>query len=666
MNRRLFISIALFTGLAIMTVHSVAQDAPELKTAPGVRVQFTALDAPFEKDFRVLAGISLFVPKGQSPTAFLPRGRFQTVWEGFISVNLRDRYTFRVETKGSYRIEIDDSVALEGVSEDGAPSEPSKRVRLGKGNNKIKVIYSSPEKGDAYFRLYWSSPDFGFEPLPASALSRIEADTNLTQANLLRDGRALFAEHRCQKCHTDFAPKPGMLELSMDAPTFEGIGSRRGRDWMRKWILDPGAFRTVARMPKIFHGPTAEKDAAATAAYLATLTDNSDSNTSKAPLSDLFDKGAELFTILHCAACHQEPEKHDPQETKISLRFVNEKFTAGSLVAFLKQPEAHYAWIRMPNFKLSDAEADQLAAFLRGKATGIEAINSAVDDTEIKRGKGLVESAGCLNCHTSPGENKFTFKTKLASSGAQLIGGCLADSSKPGSPAPHYALADNQRAVLRAFLKTSTDSLARHVPTEFAKRQIQSVGCANCHGKVDGFPKLDILGGKLKPEWSERFIAGHIDYKPRYWLATRMPAFETRARGIAQGMAMEHGYAPATPKPPKIDPAMAAAGRKMVGTDGGFSCIACHAVKDFGASQVFESAGVNFSQVGNRLMKPFFQRWLMNPLRVDPGTKMPVYFPGGESMLFDYYDGDAKKQIDAFWEYIRQGDKMQLPEEATQ
>jgi hypothetical protein len=65
-------------------------------------------------------------------------------------------------------------------------------------------------------------------------------------------------------------------------------------------------------------------------------------------------------------------------------------------------------------------------------------------------------------------------------------------------------------------------------------------------------------------------------------------------------------------------------------------------------------------------MKPFFQRWLMNPLRVDPGTKMPVYFPGGESMLFDYYDGDAKKQIDAFWEYIRQGDKMQLPEEATQ
>lgn len=643
---------------------AAAQDAPEVRTVPGARAEFTALAGPSASDVRITESIQLYAPAGQSPSAFLPAGTFRTVWDAFISVDLRDRYTFRVEARGAYRVEINEALALEGSSSDGLPGEPSDRVRLGKGNNKIKVTFTSPDTGDAFFRLHWSSPDFGFEPLPPNVISHVEDDPALARAQRLREGRALFVEHRCQKCHTDVAPRTGMLELAMDAPTFDGIGSRRGRDWLRQWILDPATFRSVARMPQMFHGPTADNDAAAVADYLAALTRDSGNGAAESQLASLSEKGAATFATLHCAACHQEPGQHDPTDSKISLRFVNQKFLPGALVEFLKKPESRYAWIRMPNFRLSDTEAGPLAAFLRGKGATMEAVKPIVDAANIKRGKELVESNGCLNCHAGPAENKFEIKTKLAAPGARLTEGCLGEPLKSDSPAPHYAFTDKQRAALRLFLETSTDSLARHVPAEFAKRQIQNVGCANCHGQNEGFPKLDILGGKLKPEWSERFIAGEIKAKPRYWIADRMPAFATRAKGIAQGMAMEHGYAPTTPEPPKINPEMAAAGRKMVGTDGGFSCIACHAVKEFGASQVFESAGVNFSQVGDRLMKPFFQRWLMNPLRVDPGTKMPAYFPGGESMLFDFYEGSAEKQIDAFWEYIRQGDKMALPEEA--
>jgi len=280
----------------------------------------------------------------------------------------------------------------------------------------------------------------------------------------------------------------------------------------------------------------------------------------------------------------------------------------------------------------------------------------------VARGRKIVETAGCLNCHTGPGQQSRAESVELK----DVAAGCLADSIKPGGGAVDYGLEAGDRAALRRFLSAGISSLSRHVPAEFAERQIRQVGCAKCHGQFDGFPKLDSLGGKLKPEWSEAFIAGRVDDKPRYWMPARMPSFGVRARGVAQGMAAHHGVGPATPKEPPVDSGMAAAGRKMVGTDGGFSCIACHAVKQFGAQQVFESAGINFGQVGVRLRKPFFQRWLMNPLRVDPGTKMPVYFAGGQSPLFDFYEGDAKKQIDAFWEYIRQGDKMPLPEEATQ
>ncbi len=632
-----------------------AQDAPQPETSPGIHAAYTSGDGA--ADSRVDDSVLLFVPAGQAASAFLRPGPFQCVWEGFISVDLRDRYTFRVEANGPFKVEINEAVALEGAGAAGQASEPSKRIRLGKGYNKLRVSYTSPKSGDAFIRLEWSSPDFDFEPVPARALSHASSGA-LERAATLRRGRELFVERRCQKCHTDSAPKAGMLELAMDAPAFEGIGSRRNADWMRRWILNPGEFRhaSVVRMPKTLHGPDAAKDAAAAAAYLATLTAP---GSASAPAGSA-DEGSTLFATLHCEACHQKPGTHAANDEKISLNFVNQKFAGGSLAAFLRKPEKHYAWIRMPDFRLSDQEAAGLAAFLRSEAAPAPARDLAGGD--VGRGREIVATAGCLNCHAGPGETSGAASVKLRT----LTAGCLADSFKPGSGAVDFSLAAEDRAALRSFISSGTASLSRHVPAEFAERQIRQVGCAKCHGQFDGFPKLDPLGGKLKPEWSEAFIAGRIDDKPRYWMPARMPAFAKRAQGLAHGMAARHGLGPITPKESDVDGEMAAAGRKMVGTEGGFSCIACHAVKEFGAQQVFESAGINFGQTGARLQKSFFQRWLMNPLRVDPGTKMPVYFAGGQSPLFDFYDGDAKKQINAFWEYIRQGDKMPLPEEATQ
>jgi hypothetical protein len=41
---------------------------------------------------------------------------------------------------------------------------------------------------------------------------------------------------------------------------------------------------------------------------------------------------------------------------------------------------------------------------------------------------------------------------------------------------------------------------------------------------------------------------------------------------------------------------------------------------------------------------------------------MPVYFDEqGNSPLFDVYDGDTTKQLDAFWHYMRMGDAIKPP-----
>ncbi|MDB6109050.1 MAG: hypothetical protein JWR69_800, partial [Pedosphaera sp.] len=464
------------------------------------------------------------------------------------------------------------------------------------------------------------------------------------------------------KCHTGPAPAAAIPELSMDAPAFEGIGARRNYDWMARWIHDPKALRPTAHMPKVLHGPKAKVDAETIAAYLASLKSDTAKPETAEPSSDLAGSGKALFESLHCAACHNAPDATETDATKIFLKQVREKFAPGALVAFLQKPDAHYAWIRMPNFKLAHDEAAQLAAYLLSTADKPKETAAATDAAVIDHGKKLVQTSGCLNCHTLKLDDQFTTKALADLLPAKWQQGCLAATPDDAGKAPQFTFTADERAALQAFGTTDRSSLTRHVPTEFADRQTRLLNCRECHGKFEGFPVFDILGGKLKPEWSKSFISGEITNKPRPWLEARMPAFSQRAEGIAHGLAMLHGHPSQTPAEPAIDMEKAKVGQKLVSMVGGFSCVSCHSVGDFGATQVFESAGINLALTGSRVLKPFMQRWVRNPQLMDSATKMPVYFEeGSKSPLGDVYAGDVDQQINAIWEYIRLGDKMPPP-----
>jgi hypothetical protein len=45
---------------------------------------------------------------------------------------------------------------------------------------------------------------------------------------------------------------------------------------------------------------------------------------------------------------------------------------------------------------------------------------------------------------------------------------------------------------------------------------------------------------------------------------------------------------------------------------------------------------------------------------------MPAYFEDGRSPLTELLDGDAEKQIDALWHYLRLGSKIPLPNTGAQ
>jgi mono/diheme cytochrome c family protein len=604
-------------------------------------------------DSSVLPNFWLYIPKNEPATPFLEGTDYTVELSSLISVDLRGNYQFCAELNGQLTLEINGATALELSGNIDKLSDPGKTVRLNKGTNAIIARFTPPKEGDAMLRLFWVPKDVLPSLIPDSALTYI-ATPELKHGLSLRHGRQLFAEFRCAKCHkTDLA---GMPELAADAPALDDIAARLHPEWIARWIQNPAENRNSARMPQVFHDASNQESSAKIASYFASLSKPA----TPASTSGDVEKGQHLFQALHCGACHNTPGSDEKDPARISLTHVKQKFQPGALKTFLLNPAAHYAWIRMPNFKFSLEEASNLTAFLESKAAAsLEPLKNA--DGAVAEGKKLFENSGCLNCHSN-GKEQTSFSTIALADliKGNLASGCL-NPEMPGK-APKFSFTGTALQDLRAFLKSETASLARDNAREFAVRQTELLNCAGCHGKFEGFPALNLIGGKLKPEWSAEFIGGKVNYKPRPWLESRMPAFTNRAPEIAHGLALLHGYPTKTPAEPPIDKDMSEVGRKLVSPIGGFSCISCHAVGNTAATQVFESAGINFAYSAERLLKPFYHAWVMNPLAIDPTTKMPVFFDNeGRSQLTDVYDGDAYKQIEAIWQYFRLGDKMPPP-----
>jgi len=641
----------------------------------GLAVTFTAGGKTDVRADRLLA---LHVPAGQAPTPFLPAGPFVAKWAGRIQSPVRGTFTFAAESSGGFKLSLNGQPLLDGPA--------ARTVTLNQGENTLVAELPSAAQGDTFVRLTWSSKDFLPEPVPPTALTHTPGDAEIAAARL-REGRLLFAQLNCATCHADArlpAKGAGLPEFGHNAPLLADLGSRYNPHFLTDWIHDPGSVRPRTWMPKVLTGPDAAQQAADIAAMLtqgATPPAGKLDPTLVAP-------GGALFANLGCIGCHQRPDAEaDGQPEKLDrlpLAHLSDKYQlrVDALAAYLKDPAKNYPATRMPNFRLSDDEARQLATYLLANGRMIKRKPLVGDPA---RGAALIVSAGCLNCHAGMPATTQPPLTKVMAAGAK---GCLAPDGAARATAPDFGLAPAQRAALLAFLATDLASLKQDTPAEFAERQVRDLNCVACHArdahgstwsKVDGecrklrealpakehvegepvpdapVPAMTWFGEKLRTEWMAKFIAGQVDYKPRTWLIGRMPGFAPHLTdGLALGLAHQHGLPAAEPTEAEPKAERAALGEKLIGADGGFNCITCHAVGDTAATAVFEAPAINFKQTAERLRRGYFLRWTLAPTRLDPETKMPKYAdPEGMTQLTDILDGKGPEQFDAIREYFR-------------
>ena len=496
----------------------------------------------------------------------------------------------------------------------------------------------------------------GAEPL-VTGFDRFHAATPTAEG-----GRLLYNELGCVNCHGGATGLPALR-----GPVLATATQRVRSDWLRQFIADPAAVHPGTVMPQVL-AKADEKTLVAIEHYLASLKPKA---APKAPAKILHvngGRGGELFHTLGCVACHAPGKDHVPPEgapkasefTHRSVGFgdLKAKHSLDSLGAYILDPLKVRADGRMPRIAMERQDAIDLAGYLlafQGSDGRLDQpVVSVVADKDLAiAGRKAVIAARCAACHDLP---KDAAAKPVALNKTE--GGCLdADHAK----GPRYALSEAQRASLKLFL-AKKDEVAP--PQLAADLTLQALNCVACHerdgkggpdaGRKPYFqgdhnlgdtgrypPPLTGVGGKLRPEWLAKVLAGENRVRP--YLKTKMPHYGPATAELGKLLGVADARVPS-----KFEGGDDTAGRKLLGTQGGAGCITCHR---WGDRPSLGIQGPDLSNLAARLQEGWLRDYLINPAGYRPGTLMPSFWPGGKSFNPSILGGDTDKQIASIFKF---------------
>jgi mono/diheme cytochrome c family protein len=241
---------------------------------------------------------------------------------------------------------------------------------------------------------------------------------------------------------------------------------------------------------------------------------------------------------------------------------------------------------------------------------------------------------------------------------------------------PDFHLSEHENKLLQ----TAIMSFQRQVqppaalPTMNARTDYRRVGrnlvnrrnCVGCHvieGNGGDYQKLvadptlapPLLtpeGAKVQPDWLYAFIRGPITIRP--WLEVRMPTFgldDMATNSVIQ-------YFQSIPNQPIVPfrthevvraSNEAAGGRELFEL---LKCQQCHVLGAIPKDQPTANLAPDLRMSVERLQPDWILDWLKNPQRIQPGTRMPAFWPEYPKSYFPQMGGSADAQITAIRDHL--------------
>ena len=378
----------------------------------------------------------------------------------------------------------------------------------------------------------------------------------------------------------------------------------------------------------------------------------------------------------------------------------------GFFAPWLQDPASYSAATTMPSLRLDQDEAAALGRWLStlGEAEAPATppqLAGVIDPALVERGRGLVADFGCFGCHDIPGfEDEGRPGPDLSEYGRKTRqqmhfgeAGLPAQASawhhytrtklrqprafeSAGIPQfmPEYTFAEGEVEALAVFLRglrgDSPPSEYVHQPPEPAAvrrgRQVAAeVNCAGCHtlDGVDGTirqyfareplmpPVLDGEGERVRPDWLYGFLLEPSPLRP--WLKVRMPSFgldpaevEDLVAWIGHRDGQPAAWRPSPSRPMSYERAAMA---EAMFVD--LKCVSCHQLAGGGGVKSADLAP-DLGLARQRLARRWVIRFLEDPGAMLPGTRMPQFFPDGQSPFPDLLDGSAEAQMELLVDHL--------------
>jgi cytochrome c2 len=331
----------------------------------------------------------------------------------------------------------------------------------------------------------------------------------------------------------------------------------------------------------------------------------------------------------------------------------------------------------MPDFHFQDDEIEAVTTFLLGLTDEeIDAkMKRNLKDNEviIEKGKKVVINKNCVSCHLftkdtiilyNPLKNEYSRlegvirqynKEKKLLSFSNLT----PNSSYPFNIIKTPKNFDEVKEVffgLGAFAKEdilSEEAKFRGL-SELRKYELQSFYP----------PPLYYEGEKTQKGWLVKFLTEPFTLRP--WLYITMPKFTFTQDELNHIIGFFNNYSNITipyeyyprleanyiESKLKVDPDYL---KKAKAIFDKLECTKCHIVGSKTPAGSPEEWAPDLLLAKHRLNPEWIVKWLQDPQKIQPQTKMPNFFSEGspsKEVIKDYFEGDTQKQIEAIVDYL--------------
>ncbi|HZS38244.1 MAG TPA: c-type cytochrome [Polyangia bacterium] len=566
---------------------------------------------------------------------------------------------------------------------------------------------------------------------PAAEAAKYCVDTDVGNAVLvdlaphLARGRKIIEETGCFGCHPIEGydrPKPG--------PDLRHVKSKLNPGWMVEWIKNPKALHKNTRMPNFFPEELQPADYPKTALPIRDdksknpnepwkwtipqqttaltsflLAQSTPFESGKLPLAGNAERGKQLVLDLGCRGCHNLT--YDEKDASFidhknrashydhgpNLKDTGSKTSIEWIFAWLKDPKSYAPGTRMPNLRLTDQEAADVATYLASNKDTREfpmVPGIAADDKDVvKSGEKLMNYYGCYGCHMINGyEQTAGIGVELTEFGIKEVtrldyGDYIVQHNlqtweawlenklkhprvyryeRVDTRMPQFDFTPEEITDIMVVLKGARgkqlDSSVRghkltpiEAQRERGRELVRWYNCYGCH-IVDGYvgdirqakeyegdratfapPNISGEGAKTQPPWLFGFFKNVVKLRP--WLSVRMPTFgfddEQATSLVAMFSALDHADYPYRYYDVKNEGPKKAIGAALFTN---LKCTSCHVVGDVKLTpEEAQKAAPNFLMAKNRLRAEWIVKWLSNPEWIQPGTRMPSFWASGSNFL---------------------------------